>query len=165
MGPAAHFLPSSSPALFRDVPQLPRPLTARRGNEAAAQTRRRGAQAPVCMVAAAPSERTREVGGHSALDLGAVGDLAPQQMAQLLRLAHLRSVNGVHVLVVGLLDMHSPLSCLLCQRLHPEVESGRQGAAVSFLHCREALLAYGCLCLTETEPGFLALRPLSAGRA
>ena len=96
MGPVAHLLPALSPALLKEASQVPWPLTARHGKAATAQTRRRGAHAAVCMVAAAPPERTREAEGHSALDLGAVGDLAPQQMAQLLRLAHIRSVYNMH---------------------------------------------------------------------
>ena len=54
--------------------------------------RRRRTPPALFAVAAAPPARMRPQEGHSALDLGALGDIAPQQMAQLLRLAHIRCV-------------------------------------------------------------------------
>ena len=122
MGPVAHHLPAPSPVVHREASQLPRALMARHGKAATAQTWRRGAQAAVCMVAAAPPERTREAEGHSALDLGAVGDLAPQQMAQLLRLAHIRSVNDVQAPVLVKLDMRRHL--FICTAQHLAQEGG-----------------------------------------
>ena len=84
-------MPLAPPAPLNAAPALPR-APAQLPSRLMNVERRRRTPPALCAVAAAPQARTRPQEGHSALDLGALGDIAPQQMAQLLRLAHIRCV-------------------------------------------------------------------------
>lgn len=87
-----HALPLAPPApLNNAAPALAR-VPAQLLSRMMSVERRRRTPPALGAVAAAPPARTRPQEGHSALDLGALGDIAPQQMAQLLRLAHIRCV-------------------------------------------------------------------------